>query len=163
LPDPIFLWERTEHKKNGKKYGKTRKLSSWLHRLIVGGALGGSLKQLTVDANGKHPDEDGFNAVATKTYGTLTPSCAASRRSSGCGASAVAEAGLETLWDEREGFYYNRRTDTGAFSRRISPCNFYALYLRKDHGRSRPPHGGRALLQSGGVLRRLDDPVHRAQ
>ncbi len=90
-----------------------------------------ALKQLTVDANGKHPGEDGFNAVATKTYGTLTPSCAASRRSSGCGASAVAEAGLETLWDEREGFYYNRRTDTGAFSRRISPCNFYALFSEK--------------------------------
>jgi hypothetical protein len=44
---------------------------------------------------------------------------------------AVAEAGLETLWDEREGFYYNRRTDTGAFSRRISPCNFYALFSEK--------------------------------
>jgi multiple sugar transport system substrate-binding protein len=33
-----------------------------------------ALKQLTVDVNGKHPGEDGFNAVATKTYGTLTPS-----------------------------------------------------------------------------------------
>ena len=39
-----------------------------------------------------------------------------------------AEAGLEGLWDEENGFYYNRRTDTGAFSRRISPTNFYALY-----------------------------------
>lgn len=36
--------------------------------------------------------------------------------------------GLETLWDEEKGFYYNRRTDTGEFSRRISPTNFYALF-----------------------------------
>ncbi len=41
---------------------------------------------------------------------------------------ALAQAGLETLWDEENGFYYNRRTDTGAFSRRISPTNFYALF-----------------------------------
>lgn len=37
-------------------------------------------------------------------------------------------AGLEGLWDEKNGFYYNRRTDTGEFSRRISPTNFYALF-----------------------------------
>lgn len=36
--------------------------------------------------------------------------------------------GLESLWDEENGFYYNRRTDTGEFSRRISPTNFYALF-----------------------------------
>lgn len=36
--------------------------------------------------------------------------------------------GLENLWDEEKGFYYNRRTDTGEFSRRISPTNFYALF-----------------------------------
>lgn len=41
---------------------------------------------------------------------------------------ARAEAGLEGMWDEENGFYYNRRTDTGEFSRRISPCNFYALF-----------------------------------
>ena len=41
---------------------------------------------------------------------------------------AKAEAGLEGMWDEENGFYYNRRTDTGEFSRRISPCNFYALF-----------------------------------
>ena len=40
----------------------------------------------------------------------------------------LACAGLETLWDEERGFYYNRRSDTGAFSRRISPTNFYALF-----------------------------------
>lgn len=40
----------------------------------------------------------------------------------------AAERGLEGLWDEENGFYYNRRTDTGAFSRRISPTNFYALF-----------------------------------
>ena len=39
-----------------------------------------------------------------------------------------AEHGLEGLWDEENGFYYNRRTDTGEFSRRISPTNFYALF-----------------------------------
>lgn len=36
--------------------------------------------------------------------------------------------GLENLWDEENGFYYNRHTDTGEFSRRISPTNFYALF-----------------------------------
>jgi glycogen debranching enzyme len=35
---------------------------------------------------------------------------------------------LDGLWDEEYGFYCNRRTDTGAFSRRISPTNFYALF-----------------------------------
>lgn len=39
-----------------------------------------------------------------------------------------AEAGLETLWVEEKGFYYNRRLDTGAYSMRISPTNFYALF-----------------------------------
>ncbi len=38
------------------------------------------------------------------------------------------EAGLEQLWDEEYGFYCNRRTDTGEFSRRIAPTNFYALF-----------------------------------
>lgn len=41
---------------------------------------------------------------------------------------ARAEAGLEGMWDDENGFYYNRRTDTGEFSRRISPTNFYALF-----------------------------------
>ena len=40
----------------------------------------------------------------------------------------AARQGLEQLWDEERGFYYNRRTDTGEFSRRISPANFYALF-----------------------------------
>ncbi|MBQ4088386.1 MAG: hypothetical protein IJC56_00710 [Clostridia bacterium] len=44
---------------------------------------------------------------------------------------ARAEAGLEGMWDEEHGFYYNRRTDTGEFSRRISPCNFYALFSER--------------------------------
>lgn len=39
-----------------------------------------------------------------------------------------ARKGLENLWDEENGFYYNRRTDTGELSRRISPTNFYALF-----------------------------------
>ena len=37
-------------------------------------------------------------------------------------------AGLESLWDEENGFYYNKRTDTGEFERIISPTNFYALF-----------------------------------
>lgn len=41
---------------------------------------------------------------------------------------AHAESGLENLWDEETGFYCNRRTDTGEFSRRLSPTNFYALF-----------------------------------
>lgn len=41
--------------------------------------------------------------------------------------NTVDEA-LEQLWSEEDGFYYNRRTDTGEFSKRISPTNFYALY-----------------------------------
>lgn len=32
------------------------------------------LQKVTVDQGGKHPGEDGFNALATKTYGTLSPS-----------------------------------------------------------------------------------------
>ena len=39
-----------------------------------------------------------------------------------------AQKGLDGLWDEENGFFYNRRTDTGEFSRRISPTNFYALF-----------------------------------
>lgn len=37
-------------------------------------------------------------------------------------------AGLDGLWDEDFGFYCNRRTDTGEFSHRIAPTNFYALF-----------------------------------
>lgn len=40
----------------------------------------------------------------------------------------AAQKGLEGLWDEERGFYYNRRTDTGEISLRISPTNFYALF-----------------------------------
>lgn len=34
---------------------------------------------------------------------------------------------LGTLWDEDTGIFLNRRTDTGEFSDRLSPTNFYAL------------------------------------
>ena len=40
----------------------------------------------------------------------------------------AARAGLDGLWDADFGFYCNRRTDTGTFSHRISPTNFYALF-----------------------------------
>ncbi len=34
---------------------------------------------------------------------------------------------LGTLWSEKSGIYLNRRTDTGEFSPRLSPTNFYPL------------------------------------
>ena len=37
---------------------------------------------------------------------------------------------LATLWDEETGIFLNRRTDTGAFSHRLSPTHFYALLGR---------------------------------
>ncbi len=37
---------------------------------------------------------------------------------------------LQSLWDERAGIFKNRRTDTGAFSDRLSPTNFYPLLCR---------------------------------
>ncbi|MBQ3079338.1 MAG: hypothetical protein IJC48_04960 [Clostridia bacterium] len=43
----------------------------------------------------------------------------------------TAQKGLDGLWDEENGFFYNRRIDTGEFSRRISPTNFYALFSRR--------------------------------
>jgi neutral trehalase len=42
--------------------------------------------------------------------------------------ACLSEKGLETVWDEESGIYLNRRTDTGNFSRRLSPANFYALF-----------------------------------
>ena len=41
------------------------------------------------------------------------------------------KTGLETLWDDEIGLYCNRRTDTGAFSHRLSPTLFYALFSDK--------------------------------
>jgi hypothetical protein len=40
----------------------------------------------------------------------------------------LSKNGLEELWDEKFGLYLNKRTDTGEFSYRISPTNFYALF-----------------------------------
>src|SRR6266545_211704 len=37
---------------------------------------------------------------------------------------------LTTLWSETEGIFLNRRTDTGEFSTRLSPTNFYPLLAR---------------------------------
>ncbi|MDR1593579.1 MAG: hypothetical protein LBS43_03705, partial [Prevotellaceae bacterium] len=34
---------------------------------------------------------------------------------------------LGKLWDEENGLYYNRHTDTAKFNRRISPTNFYPM------------------------------------
>lgn len=39
-----------------------------------------------------------------------------------------AEAALETLWNPESGIFENRDAVTGAFSRRISPTNLYALF-----------------------------------
>ena len=41
---------------------------------------------------------------------------------------ALCSGGIQKMWDEEKGFFYNLRTDTGEFSRRISPTNFYALF-----------------------------------
>lgn len=38
---------------------------------------------------------------------------------------------LEELWDDTVGMYCNRRTDTGEFSHRYSPTNFYTLFSSK--------------------------------
>ena len=35
--------------------------------------------------------------------------------------------GMQRLWDEKTGLFLNRRTDTGAFSYRLSPTHFYPL------------------------------------
>jgi neutral trehalase len=37
---------------------------------------------------------------------------------------------LQALWHEERGIYLNRRTDSGAWSHRLSPTNFYALLGR---------------------------------
>jgi hypothetical protein len=37
---------------------------------------------------------------------------------------------LRSLWDEGSGMFLNRRTDSGEWSRRLSPTNFYALLGR---------------------------------
>ncbi|MHB9133512.1 MAG: MGH1-like glycoside hydrolase domain-containing protein [Armatimonadota bacterium] len=36
-------------------------------------------------------------------------------------------ASLQSLWSETDGIFLNRRTDTGEFSHRLSPTNFYPL------------------------------------
>jgi putative isomerase len=41
--------------------------------------------------------------------------------------AAICRAGLETLWDKETGMFLNKRTDTGEFSKRMSPNNFYPL------------------------------------
>jgi hypothetical protein len=46
----------------------------------------------------------------------------------------ISKQGLEGLWDEEFGLYCNKRSDTGAFSRRISATNFYALFSDKVSG-----------------------------
>ena len=42
--------------------------------------------------------------------------------------AALCKRGLSELWDEEFGMFCNKRTDTGEFSHRISPTNFYALF-----------------------------------
>ena len=50
-------------------------------------------------------------------------------------------ARLSDLWDEASGIFLNRRTDTGAFSPRLSPTNFYALL-----GRAATPEQARRMI-----------------
>jgi hypothetical protein len=42
--------------------------------------------------------------------------------------AALSKNGLEEMWDDDFGMYCNKRTDTGEFSHRLSPTNFYALF-----------------------------------
>ena len=83
---------------------------------------------------------------------------------------STVRSGLEKLWDEEKGFYYNRRTDTGCFSRRISPTNFYALFageipkerLRRvidEHYRNPEEYYGEWMLPS--IAR--NDPAYKDQ
>ncbi len=39
-------------------------------------------------------------------------------------------AALGTLWDDKAGIYLNKRTDTGEFSSKLSPTNFYPLIAK---------------------------------
>ena len=39
----------------------------------------------------------------------------------------MVQAKLRQLWDEKSEIFLNLRTDTGQFSHRLSPTNFYAL------------------------------------
>jgi hypothetical protein len=41
--------------------------------------------------------------------------------------AAAFRTRLRSLWSEERGIFLNRRTDTGEFSQRLSPTNFYAL------------------------------------
>jgi glycogen debranching enzyme len=43
----------------------------------------------------------------------------------------LCKKGLEEMWDEDFGLYCNKRIDTGEYSHRIGPTNFYALYSDK--------------------------------
>jgi glycogen debranching enzyme len=43
----------------------------------------------------------------------------------------VSKQGLEEMWDDEFGFYCNKRTDTGEFSRSLSATNFYAFFSDK--------------------------------
>jgi hypothetical protein len=52
-------------------------------------------------------------------------------------------AGLATLWDEETGIFRNRRTDTGEFSARLSPTNFYPLLARA----ASPEQAGRMIRE----------------
>lgn len=40
----------------------------------------------------------------------------------------LCRQGLQLLWCEEKGIFLNRHTDTGAFSKRLSPTSFYALF-----------------------------------
>lgn len=50
---------------------------------------------------------------------------------------------LGALWSEKDGIYLNKRTDTGAFSERKSPTNFYPLLARAPS----PQQAGRMMKE----------------
>ncbi|MGP4038779.1 MGH1-like glycoside hydrolase domain-containing protein [Gracilibacillus sp. D59] len=43
------------------------------------------------------------------------------------GRAAIIKENMKDLWSEQDGFYYNKLIDSGEFSKRISPTNFYPL------------------------------------
>ncbi len=46
------------------------------------------------------------------------------------GRAAFYRENCRKLWSEKDGIFLNRRTDTGKFSKRISPANFYPMLGR---------------------------------
>lgn len=66
--DMVMYYNKAVYDAAGVEYPSTDALNP-----ITWADWAESLKLLTVDFNGKHPGEEGFNAMGVKTYGTLLP------------------------------------------------------------------------------------------